>query len=349
MIPGDEHAGAPTGASAAPRAAVTLVDVAARAGVSLKTASRAVNGEPHVAEETRRRVVEAADALGFRLNSMASMLRRGIRSSVVGFVTGDLANPFYAAIASGIEQELRGHGMQLVVASTDEDPVRERELVDELVSRQVRALVVVSTRASHAELASVQERGVRVVLVDRPPVGLEADTVLLDSVAGARTAVEHLLAHGHRRIGFVGDFSRLSTHHERLTGFGEAMTAAGVDDWRRWVREDRHDAASARSGVSDLLALPEPPTALFASNNRVTTGTLSALRGLAVPPALVGFDDFDLADVLGVTVVAHDTVEMGRQAARLALAAGEPPRCVVVPTRLVPRGSGEVAPGVSWR
>jgi len=327
----------------------TLVDVAARAGVSLKTASRAVNGEPHVADDTRRRVVEAADALGFRLNTAASMLRRGIRSGVVGFVTGDLANPFYAAIASGIEQELRGQGLQLVVSSTDEDPQRERELVDELVSRQVRALVVVSTRDSHAELVAVQERGVRLVFVDRPPVGVDADAVLLDSAAGARGAVEHLLAHGHRRIGFVGDFSRLPTHHERLTGFGAAMEAAGVDDWRRWVREDRHDAASAHSGVADLLALDAPPTALFTSNNRVTTGALSALRGLAVPPALVGFDDFDLADVLDVTVVAHDTVEMGREAARLALAAGEHPRRVVVPTRLVPRGSGEAAPGASWR
>lgn len=336
------------------RPPATLVDVAARAGVSLKTASRALNGEPHVADETRRRVVIAAEELAFRLNGPASMLRRGIRSTVVGFVTGDLANPFYAAIASGLEQELRGHGMQLVVASTDEDGARERELVDELVSRQVRALVVASTRASHVDMAVLQERGVRVVFVDRPPVGLQADAVLLDSAAGARLAVEHLLAHGHRRIGFVGDYSRLSTHLERLTGYGEALDAAGVTGWREWVREDRHDAASARSGMRDLLSLPEPPTAVFTSNNRVTIGALSALRGLAVPPALVGFDDFELADLLGVTVVSHEPCEMGREAARLALEPTGPgreraARRVVVPTTLVPRGSGEVGPGVGWR
>ncbi|WP_423917328.1 LacI family DNA-binding transcriptional regulator [Frigoribacterium sp. 2-23] len=336
------------------RTPATLVDVAARAGVSLKTASRALNGEPHVADGTRRRVVQAAEAMDFRLNGPASMLRRGIRSTVVGFVTGDLANPFYAAIASGLEQELRGRGMQLVVASTDEDPTREQELVDELVSRQVRALVLVSTRASHVDMDRLQERGVRVVFVDRPPVGLEADSVLLDSAAGARSAVEHLLAHGHRRIGFVGDYSRLATHLERLTGFGDALDCAGVTGWRRWVREDRHDAASARSGMRDLLSLAEPPTAVFTSNNRVTIGALTAVRGLDVPPALVGFDDFDLADLLGVTVVSHDPGAMGREAARLALdpvgpGRERPAKRVVVPTRLVPRGSGEVSPGVAWR
>ena len=328
----------------------TLVDVAARAGVSIKTASRAVNGEPHVAEATRRRVVEAASVLGFRLNSQASMLRRGLRPGVVGFVMGDLANPFYAAIAKGLEQEARGRGLQVTVASTDEDPERERDLVAELVDRQVRALVVVSTRPEHADLEPVQQRGIRVVFADRPPVGLDADAVLLDDEGGARRATEALLAQGHRRIGFVGDFSRLPTHRGRLHGHAAAMDAAGVEGWRRWVREDRHDAASARGGVRELLELEEPPTALFTSNNRVTIGALSALRGVAAPPALVGFDDFDLADVLGVTVVAHDPVEMGRRAAVLALepAAAEPRR-VVLPTVLVRRGSGEVAPGVAWR
>lgn len=332
-------------------APATLVDVAARAGVSLKTASRAVNGEPHVAEATRRRVVDAAERLGFRLNSQASMLRRGLRPGVVGFVMGDLRNPFYSAIAKGLELETRGRGLQLTVASTDEDPQRERDLVAELVDRQVRALVVVSTREEHGDLESVRQRGIRVVFADRPPVGLAADAVLLDDEGGARRAVESLLAHGHRRIGFVGDFSRLPTHRDRLHGYSAAMEAAGADGWRRWVREDRHDAASARGGVHELLALDEPPTALFTSNNRVTIGALSALRGVDVPPALVGFDDFDLADVLGVTVVAHDPVELGRRAAALALGPAPEdgvPRRVVLPTTLVHRGSGEVAPGTAW-
>lgn len=334
----------------------TLVDVAERAGVSLKTASRAVNGEPHVAEATRQKVARAADELGFQLNSMASLLKRGIRSNFIGLVTGDLANPFYSSLAKGVERELRSQGLQLVVSSTDESAARERALIDEMVARQVRALIVVSTLGATDALVSAQDRGIPVVFVDRPATDLAADSVVLDSRAGARDAVLHLLAHGHRRVGFVGDFSRLPTHRQRLDGYLEAMATVGAsgDEARILVREDLHDAAGARGAVLDLLASDEPPTALFTSNNRVTIGALTAFRDRPGPaPALVGFDDFDLADVLGVTVVAHDPVDMGARAAGLALDAlgTRAPRgaSVVLPVTLIARGSGEVKPGVDWR
>lgn len=340
----------------APANPATLVDVAARAGVSLKTASRAVNGEPHVAEATRQKVARAADELGFQLNSMASLLKRGIRSNFVGLVTGDLANPFYSALAKGVERELRAHGLQLVVSSTDESAERERVLVEGMVARQVQALIVVSTLETSDVLASAQDRGVPVVFVDRPSAELTADSVVLDNRAGAQRAVEHLLAHGHRRIGFVGDFSRLPTHLQRLDGFLDAMGSVGVDpdDARILVREDLHDAAGARGATLGLLDLEDPPTALFTSNNRVTIGALTAFRERkATAPALIGFDDFDLADVLGVTVVSHDPVDMGARAAALALAAmgSRSPRgtAVVLPVELIERGSGEAAPGADWR
>jgi LacI family transcriptional regulator len=332
------------------------VDVAERAGVSLKTASRAVNGEPHVAEATRQKVSRAADELGFQLNSMASLLKRGIRSNFIGLVTGDLANPFYSSLAKGVERELRSQGLQLVVSSTDENADRERALVDEMVARQVRALIVVSTLEASDALVSAQDRGIPVVFVDRPSTDLQADSVVLDNRQGARDAVLHLLAHGHRRVGFVGDFSRLPTHRQRLDGYLEAMATVGVgpDEARATVREDLHDAAGARGAVLDLLRSAEPPTALFTSNNRVTIGALTAFRALSGPaPALVGFDDFDLADVLGVSVVSHDPVDMGARAATLALdaLATRAPRgdSVVLPVKLIQRGSGEAAPGVDWR
>jgi LacI family transcriptional regulator len=281
------------------------------------------------------------------------MLKRGIRSNFIGFITGDLANPFYSALAKGIERELRSRGLQLTIGSTDENADRERELFNELVARQVRAIIVVSTRESHEDFASAQEHGIPVVFVDRAAVGIVADSVLVDNRTGARSATEHLLAHGHRRIGFIGDFSRLPTHRDRLAGFIDALTAAGITDPHRHVREGAHDAESARRVTEELLAVNDPPTALFTSNNRLTIGALGAIRGLETPPALVGFDDFDLADVLAVTVVSHDTVEMGRRAAQIVLETistrqplGEH---VVMTTRLIERGSGEVAPGESWR
>ncbi|WP_204249302.1 LacI family DNA-binding transcriptional regulator [Frondihabitans sp. PAMC 28766] len=267
------------------RQPATLVDVAERAGVSLKTASRAVNNEPHVAEATRRKVARAADELGFQLNSMASLLKRGIRSNFIGLVTGDLANPFYSSLAKGVEHELRSKGLQLVVSSTDESAERERALVDEMVARQVRALIVVSTLEASDALVSAQERGIPVVFVDRPAADIEADSVVLDNRAGARQAVEHLVAHGHRRVGFVGDFSRLPTHQLRLDGYLEAMAAAGVTELeaRQWVREDLHDAAGARGATLDLLGIADAPTALFTSNNRVTIGALTAFRERSHP------------------------------------------------------------------
>jgi LacI family transcriptional regulator len=337
------------------RSPATLVDVARRAGVSLKTASRAINGEPHVADATRLRVTTAAGELGFQLNSMASLLKRGIRSNFIGLVTGDLANPFYSSLAKGVERELRAQGLQLVVSSTDESGERERVLVEEMVARQVRALIVVSTLESNDSLRAAQERGIPVVFVDRPATDLVADSVVLDNRAGARLAVEHLLQHGHRRVGFIGDFSRLPTHRQRLDGYLDAMASVGAseDDLRILVREDLHDATGARGATHDLLALDSPPTALFTSNNRVTIGALTAFREVDLAPALVGFDDFDLADVLGVTVISHDPVEMGARAARLAFDAlgNRSPRgeSLVQPVRLIERGSGEVAPGAGWR
>lgn len=347
----------------------TLRQVAALAGVSIKTASRALRGEGYVAPATATRVLDAAKEVGFRLNAMASELRRGGNSTLVGLVTGDLANPFYSQVAGGIERELRTRGLQLVTASTDEDPATEQALIDALLQRRVQALLIVSASADHTHLAEEAGRGVPLVFVDRPPIGVLADTVLIDNAAGAASAVAHLVAAGHRRIAVVADLSRLATQQARIDGVSDAMTSAGIDDWHRWFRQDAHDVAAAEEAVTELLAGSEPPTALFTLNNRITAGALRALQqarrsglldarepsrsetahGTARrPPALIGFDDFELSDVLGVSVIGYDAEQLGHAAARLALdrldGTTEPARSVVIGTRLIARGSGERRP-----
>lgn len=327
----------------------SLAQVAALSGVSVKTASRALGGEPRVAADTRSRVRDAAEQLGYRLNGVARELRRGAdTSTLVGLLIGDLANPFYSRLAGGLERELRTRGLQLITASTDEDPDWERRLADVLLERRVRALVIASTATEHAHFAAECRHGIPFVFVDRPPVDLAVDTVLLDNHHGARRAGAHLTALGHRRIGVVGDLSRLSTHRQRLDGFAEAMRAAGVANWADYLVENAHDVAAAEQAVRALLQRDPAPTALFTMNNLLTLGALRALRGHPAPPALVGFDDVDLGEVLGVTVVAHDPEDMGRWAARLLLdrIGGEqgPARHVVIPTRLLARGSGERPP-----
>ena len=331
----------------APARRPTLTEVAALAGVSLKTASRALNREPNVAPSTGRRVRDAADVLGYRLNGIARELRRGATSALVGLVSGDLANPFYSAVASGVERELRQHGLLLVTANSDEDADLERSLVEAFLERRVRALLVVPS-GDHEHAWMTTTAGVPYVFLDRKPDGLDADAVLIDNVGGARAAGEHLLAAGHRRIALIVDLSRMAPQRARIEGFEAAMRAAGNEAWTPYLRTDVHDVWHAERAVHDLLALPSPPTALFTTNNRLTTGALRAMRGLADPPALIGFDDFDLADVLGTTVVAHDMTALGREAARLAFQriGGHtgPARTIVIPTSLIPRGSGERSP-----
>jgi LacI family transcriptional regulator len=283
---------------------------------------------------------------------MARELRAGLQSPTVGLLIGDVGNPFYSRLARGAEREFRTRGLQLMTASTDEDPQLEWSLAQEMLDRRVRALLVVPSSEDHRYLEAERRHGLPLVFLDRPPSHIVADTIVLDNVGGARAAVRHLLDQGHRRIGLVGDLSRLSTHTERVAGYSAEMERVGATDWRRYVRADAHDATMAARNVEELLAMPDPPTALFATNNRITTGALRALRRRQdkrrTAPALVGFDDLDLGDVLEVTVVSHDPEEMGRLAARTAFdrmdGAQHPPRTIVLPTTLVVRGSGERPP-----
>ncbi|HWJ84698.1 MAG TPA: LacI family DNA-binding transcriptional regulator [Cellulomonas sp.] len=322
---------------------VTLSQVAERAGVSLKTASRALNGERHVAEPTRERVLSAAADLDFRMNPQASMLKRGIATPVVGMITGDLANPFYSALAKGVEKEVRAVGAHLTIASSDEDPDVERDLVAEFADRHVRGLVIASTRPTHEDLAVLIARGTTVVFVDRPPVGVEADSIVIDNYGGAFTATQHLLAAGHRHIAFVGDYERLSTHRERRRGYTDALAEAGCEPI---VRVGSHDVLSGHDSVTELLSGPRLVTAVLAGNNRIALGAVRAIAATRPNTALVGFDDFDLSDMLGVTTVAHDPTEMGRLAAhRILERTGRMAfERVIMPTRIIARGSGERLP-----
>ena len=326
----------------------TLAEVAELAGVSLKTASRAINGEKYVAAETRERVRQVADSLGFQLNAMASQLKRGVDSHVIGLITGDLANPFYSVLAKGVEREIRSRGLQLTIASSDETPDAELTLIDEFVSRRVRGLIVISTMSSHEGLSAAQEKGIPVVFVDRSPVGLKADSIVLDNYSGARAAVEQLLSLGHTRIGYVSHLSRLQPHWERIAGFSDAMTAAGIETWREFAEDGAFDIDSAVVAVEKLLSRDPRPTAIFTGNNRITIGALKAIANIAPETALIGFDDFDVASMLGVTTVSYDPAEMGRLAAQIVLEApglrSQEPRSIVVPTRIVQRGSGERPP-----
>ncbi|WP_420855865.1 LacI family DNA-binding transcriptional regulator [Thermoactinospora rubra] len=318
----------------------TMKDVAEAAGVALKTVSRVVNGEPGVRPATAERVREAIARLGYRRNESARMLRSG-RTSTIGLVIEDVADPFYSGLSRAVEDAAIRHGCLLLTGSSGEDPARERELVLAFCNRRVDGLIVVPAGDDHAYLRPELEAGVPAVFVDRPPgPGLDADTVLCDNAGGAALAVRHLLAGGHRRIAFLGDSPAIYTATERLRGYRETL---GELFDERLVAMHPPTPESVRADLERMLALEDPPTALFTGNGRITVTVLRAMCGRWLP--LVGFDDFELADLLspGVTVVAQDPVGMGRMAADLLFRriAGDrgPAEHVRLPVRLVVRGS----------
>ena len=326
-------------------------DVARLAGVSLKTVSRVVNGEAGVHPSTASRVLSAIDQLGFRRNLGARNLRRGSSTGTIGVLTEDVANPFYSTLTRAIEEVARQQDRQVLTGSSDEDPERERELALEFCSRRVDGLIVVPAGLRHGYLVPEIHAGLPVVFVDRPAGDIVADTVLVDNLGGGVEAVLHLARHGHRRIAFLGDAPNIFTASERLRGFREGCARAEIryDESLVCLRTPDEQGVAAALGRM-LLGRDDPPTALITGNNRITVLALRVLANRPDRPAVVGFDDFELADLLNppVSVVAHDTAALGRAAAELLFArlAGDmsPPHRVTMPVRLIARGSGETSP-----
>jgi LacI family transcriptional regulator len=304
-----------------------------------------------VAGPTAARVNAELARLRFRRNDIASSLRHKLTSSSIGLITKDLANPFYAALARAVGEVAGGHGFIVMSGSSDESEEREHAILTAFLGRRVDGMIVVPTGDSHAFLEPERAAGVQLVFVDRPAAGVSADTFLIDNAAGVITGVGQLVRHGHRRIGYLGDEAGIYTAAERMRGFGQAVLAFGLDSDPALVREGLHDSALAEEQALSMLSCGNPPTALFSGNNLITIGVLRALRRSGESHiGLVGFDDFDLADLVDppVTVIAQDAAELGRRAAERLFArlAGDmgPPATQVLPTRLIARGSGEVRP-----
>lgn len=327
----------------------TMKDVAAAAGVSLKTVSRVVNGESNVNDDLRAAVLESITQLGFRRNASARDLRQG-RSGTVGLLLEDVADPFYSILSRAVEDVARKHGTMVFAGSSAEDADRERELALAFCERRVDGLIIVPAGSSHSYLLPEMRAGIPAVFVDRPPGDIEADMILTDNRGGSRRGLEHLLSHGHRRIGFIGDAPEIYTAGERLRGYREALESAGIPFSDTLVAQAPPSPASTAEALDRLLAGQSPATALFCGNSRTTVSVLRELARRSTRLALVGFDDVELGDLLqpGLTVVAQDPGAMGAAAARLLFQriAGDtagPPQTVTIGTRLIPRGSGELA------
>lgn len=327
--------------------------VAALAGVGIKTVSRVVNGEPNVSAATIARVREAAERLDFHPDLHAGNLRRGDgRTRTLGLLVGSVANPFSGLIHRAVEDAVLERGYAVFASSLDDDPAREEGLVSAFLQRRVDGLILTAISKSQAYLAPEVRRGTPLVFVDREPAGIDADAVVSDNAAGAALATRHLLTRGHRRIAYVGDREDIQTARERRRGFLEELGRAGVAMSNIPVINGLHDEASAAHAVAALLDSDTPPTAIFSSQNLVTIGAIRALRSRNAHRtiALVGFDDVSLGDLLepGLTVVAQSPQRLGELAAERILARLDgdraPAKTYIIPTELIARGSGEIPP-----
>ncbi|WP_432936803.1 LacI family DNA-binding transcriptional regulator [Kribbella sp. CA-253562] len=329
--------------------APTMRDVASLAEVSPMTVSRVLQNHPNVSAENRERVLAAVKQLGYRRNDVARVLSQGRRLGAVGLIVTNLANPFYARLALGIESIVTRDGIRVMVTNSNEDPERERAAVGDFVSRQVDGIIIVPAGSNHEYLVDDVPARTPIAMVARPPTGVEADCVLVDDFGGAYEATRRLIQHGRTRIGFVGNPPSVYTGSERFRGYCAALEAAGVPLRDSYVKRAR-DIASAEQATAELLALPEPPDAVFCTNNRNTLGAYRAVHRVSAGIVLAGFDDFELSDMLSVPtlIVDYDADELGRRAAQLLLerlTPGDrrytgPMRRAVVPTTVVEHGFG---------
>jgi LacI family transcriptional regulator len=336
---------------------VTIRDVARAAGVSSMTVSRVINESARVSADTRRRVEDAIADLGY----VPSRLARGLirqRTGTLAVIVPDVANPFFTLVVRGAEDVARRAGYRVLLCDTRADLAVEREVIEEMIAHRVEGIVIapVSDR-SRDHLRRLARFGVPFVLVDRTVAEVEADAVLGDSAAGARQLVEHLIAHGHRRIGFIVESSDVSTARDRRRGYEAALTAAGLPLDPSLVADATVDPRGGFDGMQRLLRLEEPPTGVFTVNNLVALGAIEAVRaaGLEVPGdiALVCFDDIEYASRLYpfLTVMEQPAETFGTLGTQLLLEridgrAPERRRLVVLPAEFVVRRSCGAEPRV---
>ncbi len=326
-----------------------MADIAARAGVSVATVSRALSGEPkRVSAPVLQRIIDAAEELEYIPNNPARNMRSG-STRILGLIIGDIGNPFFTAVARGVEDVAQRHGYSLVLSNTDENPDREAASLGVMAAERAAGVIIATTNENGTVLRRFRDTGMAVVAIDRHIVDLPTDSVVVDNESASHEAVNHLLRLGHRRIAIVGGPSDTGTARDRLRGYERALREARISVQPELVRRGDFHEAAGWTMTCDLLDLPDPPTAIFAVNNLTTIGALWGLRErrVQVPSevSIVGFDDIPTGELLDppLTVVQQPTYRVGARAAELMFRRLREPNAavkeVVLSARLIIRQS----------
>lgn len=326
----------------------TIKDVAEKAGVSVATVSRVFSNGPHVRPEVRENVLNVAFVLGYRPNRIARSLRKqGTR--VIGLMVSDVRNPFFVEIARAIEDVANSHGMSVFLCNTDENPDKEQTYLRTLLDEQVAGIILVPTQENGGAFDFLLKSNTPVVTVDRRIQGAAIDSVLSDNIQSAYLLASHLIEQGYERIGTVLGLEHSTTGRERLQGFKLALSDHNLDYDEEFVRFIGPTDRASEPIVSQWLAAPNRPQAIFSGNCLMAMGAINAAykAGVAIPEgiALGCFDDTIWMPHIGtgITVISQPVYEMGRSAAELLFQRqADPsrlPREVVLKGTLIQRGS----------
>lgn len=301
---------------------VTITDVAEKAGVSKSTVSHVINHTRFVEEETLNKVMKVVEELGYQPSLIARSLTTN-RTETIGIIVSDVTNNFFGDILHGIEDVVRPANYNLVVCNTDEILEREDHYIDLLLRQRVDGIIAAATSKKWDVLSKADVQHTPLVFVDRAYEGLIGPFVGVDNFGGAQLGTRHLIECGHRNIGILAGFQRLSTMRDRLAGFKEELSANKIYVPDEWIVTSSLNVEAGRQAALTLLTLPERPTAIFINNNFLTLGTLLAIKELQLrcpeDIALIGFDDHPWADVAcpPLTVVRQPAREVGQTAAKM--------------------------------
>jgi LacI family transcriptional regulator len=327
---------------------VTIFDVASAAGVSYGTVSRVINNNPHVKAETRQRILNTMDHLGYVVNRQARSLAGG-RTQMIGLLVPDLETSYIGEIMRGIDTELEIRQYDIVLYTTHRQKTKEADYVNTVTQGMVDGLLLVLPRHPKTFLDTLRQRRFPHVLIDHQGIDERGPAVSSTNREGAFKATEYLIKLGHQRIGFITGWMDLGCSRERLAGYKEALKAyhLPIDD-NRIFKGDFHQS-SGYEATRAFLNLSEPPTAIFASNDVMAMGVIEAARmhGLKIPEdmSVLGFDDIPMAANLHpkLTTVHQPLEQMGHLAAKMLLdliyELQEEPLHIELPTELIVRDS----------
>lgn len=325
----------------------TISDVAARAGVSTATVSRTLNGKSTVDPELTARVRTAANELGYRPNGPARNLRKQ-ETAVLALIISDVENPFFTAIARGVEDIAHTAGYSVVLCNSDDDADKEREYIDVALQERVAGVLVSPTgRGDSTEVLNAN--GTPAVAVDRPLPNADGDAVLVDNRLAAGEATLHLAEQGYDRIGCITGPSGVPTADDRLAGYRDGLRQAKLRGANSLVRRSEFRAAGAKQAAHSLLTQSQRPDAVLVANSAMAIGVLESIIELGLRPGrdlgVLAFDDAPWTTLLDppLTVVKQPAYEMGAAAARLLLSRingdESEPTTTTFSAHLVARGS----------